>query len=982
MSRARNRIARPKKKSSQKPLQQQPLITSHDRIETRLPPISGPDANLPADSDSAQVKAMQSVVGNRTVQRMLHAGKGSNSSGIVQLVEGGNWVREHEMASAAAARSAAEGEKKVHGDMEEFQGYYMRPDAAQLEKVLKAVISNKGFRGAQNFVMDYKFRAGISRKQLDLREKIWPILDSKLDELGARGRDYAEKTFYPNAVAYLNKILDDSEKTIINEGVKYGFHRDESGEYIISETADTAGLEAAARTILERYNKLEALNQRLQSYEEREEIFTSEESGMRLIRRSTGKFNVKITDPAAHKQVSEEIKTAQGEMMQVRSGYEAKYPILASFRPPEGLSKLKDLAGGDKEERSKTVVNDLVEKYHNILEIRKVANDNKFIWKQPTLIGGAKNALGVQPGSVEDKGIDAKIDAVAVDERLRNLGLGLIGLLGAALAAIPTGGGSLAAYAAVGAGIGVTVASGGISIYESIQEYQVQKAATGTAFDKAQAISQEDPSLFWLAFDIVTAVADVGDAARSFIKAARAIRAIRKLEKLEDMAREAYRNAGLAWIMSEDEFVEHFMRNMKGQVESLGAASKARSALMDKLTKSEHPNMAALISGDETAMVGLLREHGRWEFLIADLKAGTDEMQKIADKLVSYRKREVIDKLDSLFGAKLSEKAGTQPTSDLDFSLASDSLGGAGEKLMKAETYMTNKFGQGWEELWRVNFYADMKSRLLATEEVLPMMNESEKAALLYKQHELSTKYNLSRQLQYASSDPEAIARIEKNARDLGMNLEEIRKLANTGEDAARAQRNALLLKVDELEAAYRAASGREKVDLAKKIQELQMEANFYTREAVISPGAAGELLQEGSARGLQIADAMMEWKTLLQHSVAEYGSVGEAMRHYETWKYIKRQVDFALKKELEPGLKSYLELLKERGEYIYEFRDWAAEASHLGGTKALEAKNIELYRDFLNDMTSIAKNIRDDSLREMTREQWTRYMQLLGISM
>lgn len=922
------------------------------------------------DSRQAQILSMQGLVGNRITQRLIDEPANMTAVPVIQRVEGGSWVREHEAASRAAARGAAQGEKNVEGEVERYQGFSMTPDAEQLEKVLRAVIAEKGFKGAQNFVMNYGFRMGISRKQLDLREKIMPILRSKLDELWNKAKSYAEQTFYPAAVSYLHKILDDSQKMVLEEADQYGLHRGLSGEFAITENQDTRQMAAAAKEILETYQNLEQLIKKRQQYEEKEFVKEFYESGMRFGFRYTGEYNIRVTNPEAHAQVGEQIKAAQIDYLQMRGRHEAKFPVLASFRPPEGLQKLKDVAGGEHKQRSANVTEELIEKHKNIQEIREVADDGKFIWQQAAIIGGAKKALGVQPGSLEDKGIDAKASEVEMSIFRRKLGLGLLGLIGSLLTAIPTGGGSLAAYAAVGAGVGTAAAAGGISIYESIQEYQTQKAATGTTFDKAMAISQTEPSLFWLAVEIVGSVADIVEAASAFAKAAKAIRSLEKAATAEETARKAYRNAGLGGVMTEDQFVYHYLRNMREEMGLVGAAAKARTALMEQLASGTHPDMAALLAGSESAMVGLLKSHGRWEGLLVDLTAdtATEEMQKIARHLVRYRKEEVISKLDEIFGTKQLQSAGDQPTSDLDFSIKSDESMGAGEKMMVAETYMVNKFGKGWEEMWRVNFYPDLQSRLLITEEVLPLMTENQKAGLLLAQHSLSNKLNLARQLHYAGSDPTAIARIEKEVADLGYNLADIRRLASAGEDAARLERNVLLLKIDEKEAAFRRATGQRKVELAAEIQQLQMEANFYTREAVISPGAAKELIQPGTAQGLQVADAIMEWKTLLQHNVAEYGGVGEAMRHYEAWKYIKRQVEFALRKDLEPGLKNHLELLKERGEYIYENRKWAEEASHLGGEAALEAKNIELYKEFMDQMTSISKEIHS---KEVSANLW-----------
>ena len=44
----------------------------------------------------------------------------------------------------------------------------------------------------------------------------------------------------------------------------------------------------------------------------------------------------------------------------------------------------------------------------------------------------------------------------------------------------------------------------------------MEKAANGTDFDKAKAISTQEPSLFWLALDIVGAIADITVAAKAF----------------------------------------------------------------------------------------------------------------------------------------------------------------------------------------------------------------------------------------------------------------------------------------------------------------------------------------------------------------------------------------------------------------------------------------------------------------------------------
>ena len=63
------------------------------------------------------------------------------------------------------------------------------------------------------------------------------------------------------------------------------------------------------------------------------------------------------------------------------------------------------------------------------------------------------------------------------------------------------------------------VGAAGVSAYrayDELKDAQLQDAAAGTALDKAQAISQDEPDYFWLAIDIVGAIADVVAAGAAF----------------------------------------------------------------------------------------------------------------------------------------------------------------------------------------------------------------------------------------------------------------------------------------------------------------------------------------------------------------------------------------------------------------------------------------------------------------------------------
>jgi hypothetical protein len=522
---------------------------------------------------------------------VVQQGRCSASTHDVQRVEGGQWKDEHELAKREAATAAASA--RIEGDTEYWRGYALSPDEQTIEIVLKAVIAEKGFKGAANFLMDYKFRIGWSTEQAALRKRIIPTLEKKLKDLEECGKEYIQNTFGPQATNHLKIVLADSKKVIDALAEKFGLSEKtthasysiyggsmttSSTTYSLTENNDTRDMANAAREIINKNDKITELNKKRESFEEKTYGCTeNEESGMRLRCNKWGVVSLQIKDPVAHKQACADIEKAQQEYMILRVQREKQYPILASFRPPEGLNQLKVIAEGTKGARDMVIGMEIAQKRKNIEEISSVADDDKFIWKQGSIISGAKKELGVQPGSVEDRAVDVKVLEVADSENLKNLTFGFISIIGALLAAIPSGGSSLVAWGAGTAGAGLLVGASGFNIYEGIRDYQIQKAAAGTAFDKAQAISQKDPSLFWLAFQIVMSVADVAMAAGFFAKAAKAIRAVGQAE-LEEMARSAYRNSGLNGVMSEEEFVQKYRANMKARVESPKTEASADTA--------------------------------------------------------------------------------------------------------------------------------------------------------------------------------------------------------------------------------------------------------------------------------------------------------------------------------------------------------------------------------------------------------------------
>src|SRR5262249_55159139 len=70
----------------------------------------------------------------------------------------------------------------------------------------------------------------------------------------------------------------------------------------------------------------------------------------------------------------------------------------------------------------------------------------------------------------------------------------------------------------------------GISAYQAydhLADAALQDAANGTDFDKARAVSESEPDYFWLALDIVGAIADVAGAAAAFQALRASMRAVK-----------------------------------------------------------------------------------------------------------------------------------------------------------------------------------------------------------------------------------------------------------------------------------------------------------------------------------------------------------------------------------------------------------------------------------------------------------------------
>lgn len=178
------------------------------------------------------------------------------------------------------------------------------------------------------------------------------------------------------------------------------------------------------------------------------------------------------------------------------------YPVLAAYSTTDNAAaQLDALANKSSADMAESLYKTIDERLKNIETVRSEVGDRFNPWKHPQIVALTKARLGVP--AWKQKVIDEKAAAVRSGEGEEDkkvwatiaIGLGL-------LAAIPTGGSSLlAGVAAAGAIVGTAYSLN--TLYEHYKDYQLASAETGMTLDKAQAISQDEPDLVWLAFDLL-----------------------------------------------------------------------------------------------------------------------------------------------------------------------------------------------------------------------------------------------------------------------------------------------------------------------------------------------------------------------------------------------------------------------------------------------------------------------------------------------
>jgi hypothetical protein len=285
----------------------------------------------------------------------------------------------------------------------------------------------------------------------------------QLDDVYAR--------FESDLIDKVGKLLDQNRDQVLTEAIRYGIRVDEPATPAIPGLKLPEPLSGPSR---EKGGARDAARDLVVLWEHQIEVRRTAEA--------------LITPPWGIIELEQKFHEQRRDLI-------SEYPILAAYA--RDLDSLRAFASQDDPTESLRIK--INETLTNIAVARDGIRDHLLpaMIKDAGLRAGAKQDLGVAANTAEDRTIeDRAAAAAAAEEAAAQLKEALgVALLFASF--IP-------GVAPIAGAIGAITAAA--DIYNSFQDYLWEEAASGSAFDKALAISQSDPSLFRLGVEIAVGI--------------------------------------------------------------------------------------------------------------------------------------------------------------------------------------------------------------------------------------------------------------------------------------------------------------------------------------------------------------------------------------------------------------------------------------------------------------------------------------------
>ncbi|MPZ49076.1 MAG: DUF922 domain-containing protein [Dehalococcoidia bacterium] len=378
----------------------------------------------------------------------------------------------------------------------------------------------------------------------------WEILDNSQEKIEAELEHYGIEEVSPNAPG---EGAGGAGPVSGGGGAEGG---PGAGPLGFNNPAEVSKMKEAARALAAKRRETDKSGNEARKAREEAQARVKQLPGQAL---ASGEMPAGWLDPAANewiKALSRDWQRMEREYAALCQEKHAQFPFLAMYSFSEdAASQLETFAAKPQEETAETIMAESRKRLENIETVRAELGDRFNIWKQAHIKQVTRQQMNAKPWQtrvVEDK---AKgIEQAESDDKIFwacvAIGLGL-------LAAVPSGGSTLlagisTAAAALGATLTVTEA------LEHLEEYSLEAAANGTDFDKANAISQEEPEFFWLAMDLVAAALDIYGAATAWKALKEAIKAaeasgdlVKLLNTVDEIAPAAARGPIVARAVSQ-----------------------------------------------------------------------------------------------------------------------------------------------------------------------------------------------------------------------------------------------------------------------------------------------------------------------------------------------------------------------------------------------------------------------------------------------
>lgn len=375
-----------------------------------------------------------------------------------------------------------------------------------------------GKEGPDRFIKGVEMQLQRDNSAPDDRTAILNQLRTQKQKLESR-RDSFLGTFGGDLNSQVETLLQESTAQIKAEQKRYGIEQvaGKEGAYTMQQNNDTKEMAAAAQELIKLHTEMTNMQIKLQNESRKKHPAAP------------------LDEPQQRQQIDKDVNS-NPEYQQAVINYQlmfdkhaGKFPLLAAFRDnPQGMAAAAN--GGKNPAAAAVIGKELDQKLKDVETTTENLHAGKLkVWTLPNVVAATKKAHHIEKGKVENKFVDERVAEIHSDEAIKNLAIAAIGIAVAIVAAVATAGGSLiVAGVAAGAGVGMSTAA----LVKDIQEYNVMSAAHNTDLDKAKAISQEDPSLIWVAMDLIALGMDLGAAFSAFKQIAAPIREVLEAQRL------------------------------------------------------------------------------------------------------------------------------------------------------------------------------------------------------------------------------------------------------------------------------------------------------------------------------------------------------------------------------------------------------------------------------------------------------------------